>query len=244
MTLTERIFRRIGAHAAMATLAVSLLTSLAARAEQDHQLQELVDRARFTLEVFNQDENMQQFRAYVPYAHALLIVPEYIKGAYFLGGASGRGVLIRRNEATGQWTSPAFYRLWSASLGLQVGGSTSEMVVIFQTERGVQELEQRLPLKFGLDASVAAGPRGYSAGGSTSPAGSTDIAAFAKVKGAFMGASMSGTSVVPREDWNHQYYGSPVSLTNILNGTARNPRAEALSQAAAKFFADNSAGGN
>ncbi len=234
--------RMFAAFAALA-LAAAALVPAAARAEDEQRLQQLVERARFTLEQFDADPDLQQFRDYVPYAHALLIVPAYMKGAYFLGGAGGRGVLIKRDAATGRWSSPAFYRLWSLSLGLQVGGSASELLVIFQTEEGLALLDDT-SLKFGLDAAVAAGPMGYGVEGSTSTAGSRDIAAFSRVKGAFMGASMAGTSMVLRDDWNATYYGRPVSVTEILSGQVRNPNADGLSRAAAAFFNNNSGRSN
>ncbi len=238
----RRLFRH--ALAALAVLSLAIVSSAPARAIQDSELQELVDRARNTLEFFNNDKEMNQFRAYVPYAHALLIVPKYIKGAFWLGFAGGKGVLIRRDEATGQWTSPAFYRLFSASIGAQFGGSGSEMVLIFQTEDGLKALQAATSLKFGVDAAVAAGPMGYGVEGATTPAGSTDIAAFSRANGAFMGASLSGSTMTLKDDWNYQYYGSPVSLSDLLEGRVHDPRTEALRQTAAKFFSDNNPGSN
>jgi SH3 domain-containing YSC84-like protein 1 len=212
-----------------------------AHAVEEYRMTELVERARTTLDLMNADQNMQQFRAYVPYAHALLIVPSYIKGALVVGAAGGMGVLIRRDEATGRWSSPAFYSLRSASVGLQLGGSSSEMILIFQTEKGL-ELLDKTSIKLGADASVAAGNRGYGVEGATPTNFSTDIAAFARAKGAFMGASLSGTSMVVKHEWNNAYYGRAVTPREILEGQVRSPKAEALSQAAARFFADNARG--
>lgn len=247
MTITSHCIRRdrrrAGLLATLATLAISLVATAPARAIDDSELQELVERARFTLDVFNNDTNMKQFRAYVPYAHAMLIVPKYIKGAFWLGFAGGKGVLIRRSETTGQWSSPSFYRLWSASIGAQFGGSGSEMVLIFQTEDSLKALQKANSLKFGVDAAVAAGPMGYGVEGATTPGGSTDIAAFQRANGAFMGASVSGSTLSLKDDWNYQYYGSPVSLDDLLSGRVHDPRTQGLRDAAAKFFADNARGG-
>lgn len=229
--------RRTGFGAAVAVLMMMVGTGTS-HAVEDYRMTEVVERARATLELMNADENMQQYRAYVPYTHALLIVPNYIKGALVVGGAGGMGVLVRRDENTGSWSSPAFYSLRSASVGLQVGGSTSEMILIFQTEKGLEQLD-KTSIKLGVDASVAAGNRGYGVEGSTSTNFSTDIAAFARAKGAFMGASLSGTSMVVKHEWNNAYYGRAVTPAEILSGQVHSPKAEGLRQAAARFFADN-----
>ncbi len=242
--MTEFKLTRGGALAAIVAFALLLFSSTPARAIDDSELQELVERARFTLEVFNNDTNMQQFRDYVPYAHAMLIVPNYIKGAFWLGFAGGKGVLIRRDEATNRWSSPAFYRMWSASIGAQFGGSGSEMILIFQTEDSLRSLQNATSMKFGVDAAVAAGPKGYGVEGATTAAGSADIAAFQRVNGAFMGASMSGSTLSLKDDWNYQYYGSPVSLQDLLSGNVHDPRTQGLRDAAAKFYADNAGGSN
>jgi lipid-binding SYLF domain-containing protein len=229
--------------ACFAALALASTLAGPVRAEESFRLQELVERARFTLELFDADKDLEQFRAYVPYAHALMIVPEYIKGAFGIGAAGGRGVLVTRDDATGKWSSPAFYRLWSASLGLQIGGSNSEMILIFQSREGADVLGKST-VKFGVDAAVAAGASGYSAEGGTAAQGTWDIAAFSRAKGAFMGASLSGTTMSVKEDWNATYYGRPVSVEEILSGAVRNPKADGLSRAAEAFFNANSGRAN
>lgn len=236
LLVIRRGARRFGV---AACAAVAMLAATSAHAVEDYKVNELVERARVTLESFNSDQDLQQFRAYVPYAHALLIIPSYVRGAFWLGIATGMGVVIKRDEATGQWSSPAFYSLRDVSIGAQFGGSGSEMIVIFQTPGSV-DLLNRTSVQFGIDAAAAAGNLGYGVEGATQTNMSADIAAFARSKGAFMGASVSGSTLVVKHDWNTVYYGRNVAPMDILNGQVSNPAADGLRRAAEKFFRDNS----
>ncbi|GJL83828.1 MAG: hypothetical protein DHS20C01_34620 [marine bacterium B5-7] len=221
-----------------AALLMTLSVVQSAYAIDSYKLQELVERARFTLEVFNSDVGMQKFREFVPYAHAMIIVPDYIKGAFGIGFSGGRGVLIMRDNTTGEWSYPAFYSLRSASIGLQIGGSNAEMILMVMTEEGLNTLNNT-SITLGADASVAAGPVGYGVEGETPMTFSADFASFSRTKGAFMGASLSGSTLVVKTDWNEMYYGRPVEPRDVLMGRASNPRADGLREAAAKFFNDN-----
>ncbi len=209
-----------------------------ARADGHYKLQELVEKARFTLEMFNADEGMQQFREYVQYAHAMLIVPDYMRGAFGLGFGGGKAVMLRRDPQTGEWSYPAFYSLRSASIGLQLGGSNAEVVMIVMTEEGIDDFGQT-QVKLGADAAVAAGSTGYGVAGGTPMTFSADYASFARAKGAFMGASLSGSSVVVKPDWNQRYYGRAVEPMEILGGAVANPAADGLRRAAREFFDSN-----
>jgi lipid-binding SYLF domain-containing protein len=114
----------------------------------------LVDKARFTLENFLSDPDMQWFRDHMKEARGILIVPQFIKGAFFIGGSGGSGLLVVRDEKTNEWSYPAFFTLGGASIGLQFGGQASEVVLLVMTQKGVDSL-MSTTLKLGADATVA-----------------------------------------------------------------------------------------
>lgn len=234
----------IGANGRLRWMALGIVAVLAGlsmspvRADQHYRLQELVEKARFTLELFNADEEMQQYREYVKYAHAMLIVPDYMRGALGIGFGGGRAVLLLRDQQTGEWSNPAFYSLRSASIGLQVGGSNAEVIMFVMTEAGIKEFGGT-QFKIGADAAVAAGTKGYGVAGSTPMSFTGDFASFARAKGMFMGASLSGSSVVNKPRWNEAYYGRPVGSMEILAGEVSNPKADGLREAARIFFESN-----
>ena len=188
----------------------------------------LVDKARFTLENFLSDPDMQWFRDHMKDARGILIVPQFIKGAFFIGGSGGSGVLVVRDEKTNEWSYPAFFTLGGASIGLQFGGQASEVVLLVMTQKGVDSL-MSTTLKLGADASVAVGPIGRGIEGSTTPNLSADLLSFSKAKGLFAGMSLEGAAVAARDALNTSYYKEPTKTIDILvRRSVSNPQADPL----------------
>ncbi len=194
----------------------------------------LVDEARVVVDTFAADPDIAWFRKYLKDAKGVLIVPDLYKGAWFLGGSGGRGVLVVRDQETGKWAGPAFYTMGSVSFGLQFGGQKSEAIVLVMTEKGIKSL-QKTSVKLGGDASVAAGPVGIGAQGATAPSLNVDYITFARSMGAFIGVSLDGAILDENYDWNKAYYGKPVRLADIIvTHSATNPNAAKLRSAVAK----------
>ena len=188
----------------------------------------LVDKARFTLENFLGDSDMQWFRDHMKDARGILIVPQFIKGAFFIGGSGGSGILLIRDEKTNEWSYPAFFTLGGASFGLQFGGQASEVVLLVMTQKGVDSL-MSTTLKLGADASVAVGPIGRGVEGSTAPNLSADLLSFSKAKGLFAGISLEGAVVASRDALNTSYYNEPTKVLDILvRRSVSNPQADPL----------------
>lgn len=188
----------------------------------------LVDKARFTLENFLADSDMQWFRDHMKEARGILIVPQFIKGAFFIGGSGGSGILLIRDEKTNEWSYPAFFTLGGASFGLQFGGQASEVVLLVMTQKGVDSL-MSTTLKLGADASVAVGPIGRGVEGSTAPNLSADLLSFSKAKGLFAGISLEGAVVASRDALNTNYYKEPTKVLDILvRRSVSNPQADPL----------------
>lgn len=177
--------------------------------------QELVDKARITIDSFISDQNLEWFRNNVKNAKGLLIIPGLMKGGFVVGGAGGRGVLLVKDEVTGEWSNPAFYSIGSVSFGLQIGGKISDVVMMVMTEKGLQSLYAS-SFKLGGDMSVAAGPIGATAEGATAPSLNVDYLSFARSKGAFAGVSLDGAVVKTSDEWNNTYYGTLVKPSDIL----------------------------
>ncbi len=183
---------------------------------------EVVDKATITLRRFLQDEQMTWLRDHLKEAKAVIIVPQLIKGAFFIGGSGGSGVLLARYPGN-DWSYPAFYTLGSVSIGLQFGGEVSEIILLVMTQKGIDAFLSTA-VKLGGDLSVAAGPIGIGA-----KAQIADILAFGRSKGAFIGVSLEGAVVKPRDSWNRIYYGKPVRPVDIIYGRlVKNPHADPL----------------
>jgi len=220
-------------------LGLMLLTfSAPALAQSASEEEMLVDKARFTLEDFLADPDMQWFRDHMQEARGILIVPQFIKGAFFIGGSGGTGVLVVRDEKTNEWSYPAFFTLGGASFGFQFGGQASEVILLVMTQKGIDSL-MSTTLKLGADASVAVGPIGRGVEGSTAPNLSADLLSFSKAKGLFAGISLEGAVVAARDALNTEYYKTPTKTIDILvrrnvNNSQAEPLLEAVKKATTK----------
>jgi lipid-binding SYLF domain-containing protein len=203
------------------------LVPVPVRADDALDARHLAEKTRQTLETFSQVPEMDGFRTLMKSARGVFIAPQILKGAFFVGASGGSGVLVARDRLSGQWLGPAFYTLGSASFGLQIGGSASEVVLLAMTDRGVNALLEN-SLKLGADVAVAAGPVGMGAAASTANL-SADIVSFARSKGLYGGIALDGAVVKTRNDWNDAYYGAMVTPRDIFRKrTARNPQSAGL----------------
>jgi lipid-binding SYLF domain-containing protein len=217
---------RLFALAAVAAVTLSSLGAGAARAASDEQ--NLVDQARITLDHLRSDKEFGTAKELLRHARAVLIVPNLVKGGFFFGGEGGDGVMLART-AGGGWTDPAFYTLASASFGLQIGVQTAEVVMIVESEKALHALEQD-EFKFGAQAGFAIATLGSDAQAASSTAlNSADIVVWSSSSGAYVGLTLEGSIVKPRENYNDEYYGRPIAARAILNmNEGHNPGAGPL----------------
>lgn len=183
----------------------------------DREQKDLVDQARATFGNFLADPNMSWFRDHVKDAKGILIVPQFLKAAFFFGGAGGSGVLLVKDEKSGEWSEPAFYTMGAGSFGFQFGAQAAEVVLLILMKRGVDSMLLG-NFKLGVDGSVAIGPVGAGMAGATSPTLSADLLSFARAKGLFAGVSLEGAVLSARDEWNKDYYGKSVQATTIVQG--------------------------
>ena len=170
--------------------------------------QQLVDRAEMT--VTNLAKENAWFRDHVKEAKAIFIVPQYLKGAFIFGAAGGSGVLLVRDGFN--WSEPAFYNMGEGSFGFQIGGNSSEIIVVVRTQRGLESFFTH-DFRLGGDLSIAAGPVGVGAKGGGLTA---DFVSFAKSKGIYAGISVDGAIVTVDSGANRLYYGKSVTPVDIV----------------------------
>jgi SH3 domain-containing YSC84-like protein 1 len=195
---------------------------------------QLVEKAKLAVGSLAADPNLAAFHDFAKRAKGVFIAPELLKAAFVVGASGGSGVLVVRDEKTGNWHGPAFYTLGAASFGLQIGAEASEVAVLAMTERGVTAMLQP-SVKLGADASVAAGPVGLGASGATANL-SADLVAFSHSKGLYGGISLEGAVLAVRNEWNNSYYGMTVTPTDILvRGEGTRPQAAGLIAAVTKL---------
>jgi lipid-binding SYLF domain-containing protein len=164
------------------------------------------------------------------------IVPSEIKGAFLVGGAYGRGVLVCRRHGDGAWGAPSMFTIGAGSFGFQIGGEATDVVFIVRNEAGARKLVQD-SVKLGGDVSVTAGPIGRTAEGATDAQLHAEILSYSRTRGLFAGISLNGAVVKQDQDDNRDLYGRKVSAKEILieGLVSPPPAAEPLVRALAKY---------
>jgi lipid-binding SYLF domain-containing protein len=191
--------------------------------------QNLVERARITVDDLKRDKEFGNAAQLIRRARAVLIVPRLYKGGFFVGGEGGSGVLLARAR-NGGWSEPAFYGIGSASFGLQIGVQQSEMVLIIMSEKALNAVMQD-EFKIGADAGLAIVTLGSQVGGATTGNVGADIVTWASSTGAYAGISLNGSIIKAAPSDDAAYYGRSVTTRQILSGQVRNPHADQLQRA-------------
>jgi lipid-binding SYLF domain-containing protein len=152
-------------------------------------------------------------------AECVIVIPSMTKVAIGIGGSYGRGAMVCRTGKTfnGPWGAPAMYTLEGGSFGLQLGGESTDVVLLVMNKRGVDALLSS-KVKLGADASAAAGPKGRKAEASTDATLRAEILSYSRSRGLFAGVSLEGTSLRPDDDASADVYGRKITAREIVTG--------------------------
>ena len=153
-------------------------------------------------------------------AECVIVVPSMTKVAIGIGGSYGRGAMVCRSGARfdGAWGSPAMYALDGGSFGLQLGGQSTDLVLLVMNTRGVEALLST-KVQLGANMSAAAGPKGRDASASTDASLRAEILSYSRSRGLFAGVSLEGTSLRPDDDASAEVYGHKITAREIVRGT-------------------------
>jgi SH3 domain-containing YSC84-like protein 1 len=148
-------------------------------------------------------------------ARCVMVYPGVKKVAIGIGGTYGRGVLACRSgaEMTGKWGAPVMYTLDTGSLGVQLGSTSTDYVLLVLSKQGADKVLSG-KLKLGAGASAVAGPSAAEASGFNDT--NVDIVTYARSKGLFAGASLGEASMAADNDINKQLYGKEITPAQIL----------------------------
>jgi SH3 domain-containing YSC84-like protein 1 len=195
-----------------------LLAGIVVPAFADSNRQQDIDRirnSRFAFEDIMNAPDKGIPQELLESAKCIAIIPAEKRLAFIFGGSYGRGLVTCR---TGRgWSAPAFLMLGGGSFGFQIGGSSTDIVMIFRNHGGIDHL---LSDKFtlGADASAAAGPVGRSAAAATDAEMHAEILTYSRSRGVFAGVSLNGAVVKPDKSADLAMYGADVEPTSILAG--------------------------
>jgi lipid-binding SYLF domain-containing protein len=153
-------------------------------------------------------------------AKCIAIIPGEVKFAFIFGGNYGRGLATCRTRHG--WSAPMFVAIDGGSVGYQIGGSSTDLVMLFMNDHALQSLLSD-KFKLGADASVAAGPVGRNATAATDLKLTAEILSYSRTKGVFAGVSLDGAVVQADKSGDRAMYGRDVDRHQILSGKVAVP---------------------
>ena len=149
-------------------------------------------------------------------AECVAIIPAVKKAALGFGGQYGRGVVVcKKDNGKGPWGAPAMFSLSGGSFGLQLGGQSYDVVMMFVTPKSVEHLLKD-KLTLGGDMAAAAGPKGRAVSAETTASMRSEILTYARSRGLYAGISFTGAVLRPDQDANKSLYGKEVSAKDLL----------------------------
>ncbi len=155
-------------------------------------------------------------------AQCVMIVPGLKKGAFIVGGEYGRGFALCRSD--GQWGGPAAIKFGGGSFGAQIGGESTDVVMLVMNRRGMEKLATD-KFTIGGDASAAAGPVGRTSAADTDILFHAEILSYSRTRGVFAGVSLNGTVVSHDGSEDRKLYGHEVRNQAVLMGEVPPPPA-------------------
>jgi SH3 domain-containing YSC84-like protein 1 len=166
-------------------------------------------------------------------ATCVAVVPGLKKGAFVVGAEYGQGVATCKTSSG--WSAPVFIRMAGGSYGFQIGGQSTDLVLVAVNDKGMQDL-LKSKFKIGADAAATAGPVGRNAQASTDWRLNAELLTYSRSKGLLAGIDLSGVSVSQNTDDTNAFYGGPQEPGAILHGQVQPPSdAQAFVDTVARF---------
>ena len=168
-------------------------------------------------EIMNTPENIPQ--EVLEKADCVIVFPSVLKAAFVVGGSYGRGAMVCRTGKNfrGPWGAPAMYALEGGSIGFQIGGQATDLVLLVMNERGASSILSS-KVKLGADASIAAGPVGRDASADTDAYLRSEVLSYSRSRGLFAGVSLEGSTLRPDDDATADVYGRKLTARQIVLG--------------------------
>jgi lipid-binding SYLF domain-containing protein len=156
-------------------------------------------------------------RELVNKAECVIVIPSVLKFAFGFGGDFGRGAISCRTgeHFTGHWSAPSMFALEGANIGFQIGGESTDYVLLVMNPRGANSILSS-KVKLGADASAAAGPKGRTAAADTDIVMRAEVLSYSRARGLFAGVSLEGSTLRSDGSANKKLYGRSLSAKEIV----------------------------
>jgi len=168
-------------------------------------------------EVLNVPDNIPQ--ELLEKAECVIVIPSVKKLAFGVGASYGRGAMVCRQgeHFRGPWGAPAMFALEGGSIGFQIGGEATDLILLVMNDRGMDSILSS-KVKLGADASVAGGPKGRDASADTDAWMRAEILSYSRSRGLFAGVSLEGSTLRPDDDASADVYGHAIKAKDIVRG--------------------------
>src|ERR1700675_3678666 len=152
-------------------------------------------------------------------AECVIVIPSVRKLAFGVGASYGRGAMVCRTgeHFNGSWGAPAMYALEGGSVGFQIGGEATDLILLVMNSRGMNSILSS-KVKLGADASIAGGPKGRDASADTDAWMRAEILSYSRSRGVFAGISLEGSTIRPDDDASADVYGHHMKASEIVRG--------------------------
>jgi lipid-binding SYLF domain-containing protein len=167
-------------------------------------------------------------------ASCVVVIPAYKKGAFVVGAQYGQGAATCRTPRG--WSAPVFVQLAGGSFGWQIGGQSTDLILVAMNQHGLQDMLQS-KFKIGGDAAAAAGPVGRNAQAGTDWKLNAEFLTYSRSKGLFAGIDLDGTVLSQNSDDTRTFYGADIPFQQVLHGDkVTPPDARPFVHTVAKYF--------
>jgi SH3 domain-containing YSC84-like protein 1 len=196
---------------------LTLVAGVAYAHELNKEQKRLEESGTVMQEVINVPDNIPQ--ELLEKAECVIVIPSVLKLAFGVGASYGRGAMVCRTgeKFRGPWGAPAMYALEGGSVGFQIGGEATDLILLVMNDRGMESILSS-KVKLGADASVAGGPKGRDASADTDAWMRAEILSYSRSRGVFAGISLEGSTLRPDDEASEQVYGHAIKAKDIVRG--------------------------
>jgi SH3 domain-containing YSC84-like protein 1 len=221
--------------AGMACVVALALSSLSAYGASDKQkIRERLDAGHAVLDEIMATPDRGIPQSILSDAACVVVIPAYKKGAFVVGAQYGQGEATCRTPRG--WSAPVFVQLAGGSFGWQIGGQSTDLVLVAMNQQGLQQM-LKSKFKIGADAAAAAGPVGRNAQAGTDWKLGAEFLTYSRSRGLFAGIDLDGTVLSQNSDDMRVFYGSDLPFQQVLHGDVPTPPdARPFVHTVAKYF--------
>jgi SH3 domain-containing YSC84-like protein 1 len=230
-------FSAVVVTAAMLMAGAVQVSYAAAAGGRDTDRAKLDDRMQSAADVINEvmsvpDKGIPQ--SILAGAACVVVVPHYKKGAFVVGAQYGQGVATCRTDHG--WSAPVFVKLEGGSFGWQIGGQSTDLILVAMNRDGLQQMLHN-KFKIGADAAASAGPVGRNAQAGTDWKLGAEFLTWSRSRGLFAGLDLDGTVLSQNDEDTRVEYGADVQFNTVLQGGVVTPEdAKPFVRTVARYF--------